>query len=58
MRGFFVVVFWLLFFSSFFKKSKPQAEQSLKELWQDEALKISKDLDWLNSNYFTFLAFL
>lgn len=54
-----LLLFLFFFFLPFFlKKSKPQAEQNPKELWQDDTLKTSEDLDWLNLNYFTFLAFL
>lgn len=49
---------WGFFLFFFLKKSKPQAEQNLKGLWQDEVLKTPTDLESVNSNYFTFLALL
>lgn len=49
---------WGVFLFFFLKKSKPQAEQNLKGLWQDEVLKTPTDLESVNSNYFTFLALL
>lgn len=48
----------LILFFFFLEEKQASGRAKKKELWQDEAVKTSKDLDWLNSNYFIFLAFL